>query len=73
MRPEDASRLSESLTNEEFIGIYRNLDQIQNKLSHEEFHFVRYLLKMVLIELDEHAKPGTSGSQPQTDDPVALC
>lgn len=68
-RPEEATQLSQSLSNEEFIATYRALDSIQKKLTHEEFHFVRYLLKMALLELDSHSKPDKgSDNENDTDD-----
>lgn len=68
MRPEDATRLSQSLSNEEFIETYRALDSIQKKLTHEEFHFVRYLLKMALLELDNHSKQDDDKNEDDDDE-----
>lgn len=59
-------QLYESLTNKQFIEVYKTLNTLQKKLVHDEFHFVRYLLKMILLELEEQG--GSSETPPVSSD-----
>jgi hypothetical protein len=56
----------ESLTNAQFIEVYKTLNSLQKKLEHDEFHFVRYLLKMILLELEKQG--GRSETPPAPSD-----
>ncbi len=51
-------RYYESLTNQEFITIHKSLVGIQKQLSHPEFSFVGYLLKMTIQEFTMPRKSG---------------
>lgn len=53
-----AHKTYETLSSQEFIAIHKTLKDVQGKLSHPEFGFVRYLLEMTIKEF---TSPGEAG------------
>jgi hypothetical protein len=70
-----AHRTYESMTNQEYMAVHKSLMDIQQKLSHPEFGFARYLLEMAI---QEFISPGSdndplSGSEHDAGHKYDIC